>query len=98
MFDTSFVIGPAHMERLASMHVRLPDGSLQALPFEVPQQPEFYMGGGGLYSTGQDYLRFLRMLLGNGELDGARILAHETVAEMSRNEIGALNLTLCNSV
>ena len=30
------------------------------------------MGGGGLYSTGRDYLRFLRMLLGDGELDGAQ--------------------------
>jgi CubicO group peptidase (beta-lactamase class C family) len=92
MRDTAFVIGPDQRRRLASMHVRHRDGSLEAIAFEVPQQPEFYMGGGGLYGTGPDYLRFLRMLDGGGELDGVRILAPETVAEMTRNQIGDLEV------
>jgi methyl acetate hydrolase len=92
MRDTAFVIGPDQRRRLASMHVRNADGSLRAVPFEVPQQPEFYMGGGGLYGTGPDYLAFLRMLDGGGELDGVRVLAPETVAEMSRNQIGDLEV------
>lgn len=92
MRDTAFVIGPDQRRRLASMHVRNADGSLRAIPFEVPQQPEFYMGGGGLYGTGPDYLAFLRMLDGGGELDGVRVLAPETVAEMSRNQIGDLEV------
>jgi CubicO group peptidase (beta-lactamase class C family) len=92
MNDTAFVIGPDQRRRLAGMHVRKSDGSLKVIRFEVPQQPEFFMGGGGLYSTGQDYLRFLRMLLGGGELDGIRVLASETVAEMNRNQIGDLNV------
>jgi len=92
MRDTAFVIGPDQRRRLASMHVRHPDGSLEAIAFEVPQEPEFYMGGGGLYGTGPDYLRFLRMLDGGGELDGVRILAPETVAEMTRNQIGDLEV------
>jgi CubicO group peptidase (beta-lactamase class C family) len=90
MPDTGFVIGPSQRERLAAMHVRRQDGSLRLVQFEIPQEPEFYMGGGGLYSTGPDYLRFLRMLLRNGELDGERILRSETVAEMNRNQIGGL--------
>jgi methyl acetate hydrolase len=92
MRDTAFVIGPDQRRRLAAMHVRHPDGSLEAIAFEVPQEPEFYMGGGGLYGTGPDYLRFLRMLDGGGELDGVRILAPETVAEMTRNQIGDLEV------
>jgi CubicO group peptidase (beta-lactamase class C family) len=48
------------------------------------------MGGGGLYGTAPDYLRFCRMVLNGGTLDGARILSPETVAEMGRNQIGAL--------
>jgi methyl acetate hydrolase len=92
MRDTAFVIGPDQRRRLASMHVRRPDGSLEAIEFEVPQEPEFFMGGGGLYGTGPDYLRLLRMLDGGGELDGVRILAHETVAEMTRNQIGDLEV------
>ena len=59
----------------------------------MPQAPEFFMGGGGLYSTGRDYLTFLRMLLGGGKLDGAQILKPETVAMMSRNNIGDLDVT-----
>jgi CubicO group peptidase (beta-lactamase class C family) len=92
MRDTAFVIGPDQRRRLASMHVRKADGSLEAIEFEVPQEPEFFMGGGGLYGTGPDYLRFLRMLDGGGELDGVRVLAPETVAEMTRNQIGDLEV------
>jgi methyl acetate hydrolase len=92
MRDTGFVIGPDQRRRLASMHVRNPDGSLQAVPFEVPQQPEFFMGGGGLYSTGADYLTFLRMLLAGGSLEGARVLRPETVEEMGRNHIGDIEV------
>jgi CubicO group peptidase (beta-lactamase class C family) len=98
MRDTGFLVGAPQRERLASMHARLPDGSLQAIPFEIPQEPEFYMGGGGLYSTGPDYLRFLRMLLGNGQLDGVRLLAAETVAELSKNQIGDLSVSAMKTV
>lgn len=94
MRDSGFVIGPSQRERLAGMHARRADGSLKSIPHEIPQDPEFFMGGGGVYSTGPDYLRFLRLLLGDGELDGTRILAAETVKEMNRNQIGDLNVTL----
>jgi methyl acetate hydrolase len=90
MSDTAFRIGRAQRARLASMHARGADGSLSVIPFEVPQDPEFQMGGGGLYGTAPDYLRFCRMVLNGGTLDGARILAPETVAEMSRNQTGTL--------
>jgi CubicO group peptidase (beta-lactamase class C family) len=80
------------------MHARQPDGSLQAIPFEVPQEPEFFMGGGGLYSTGRDYLTFLRMLLHDGRLEGAQVLRPETVAEMAKNQIGELTVGPLKSV
>jgi methyl acetate hydrolase len=94
MRDSGFVLNADRRARLASMHVRGEGGALQAIPFEIPQEPEFFMGGGGLYSTGPDYLRFLRALLNGGELDGARILKPETVAEMARNQIGELTVGL----
>jgi methyl acetate hydrolase len=92
MVDSGFVLQPERRSRVASMHARRSDGSLQVIPFEIPQEPEFFMGGGGLYSTGPDYLRFLRMLLGRGELDGARVLRPETVDLMGENHIGELNV------
>jgi methyl acetate hydrolase len=51
------------------------------------------MGGGGLYSTAGDYLKFARMILGGGRLNGVEVLRAETVATMSRNAMGEL---VCN--
>ena len=71
------------------MHNRTPSG-FEATDTELPQDPEFEMGGGGLYSTAGDYLRFTRMIMGGGALDGTRVLARETVATMSANAMGDL--------
>jgi CubicO group peptidase (beta-lactamase class C family) len=92
MADTAFRIGPAQRARLASMHAKAPDGTLAVIPFEVPQDPEFHMGGGGLYGTVTDYLRFCRMWLNAGTLDGQRILAPETVREAMRDQIAPLEV------
>jgi len=86
MTSTSFALSDAQRARLASMHAKTPDGALATMPLEMPQQPEFEMGGGALYGSAQDYLRFMRMLLNGGVLDGVRILREDTVAEMSRDQ------------
>jgi CubicO group peptidase (beta-lactamase class C family) len=49
-----------------------------------------FSGGGGIYSTGPDYLTFIRMLLRGGSLDGVRILRPDTVALMGQNQIGKI--------
>jgi methyl acetate hydrolase len=89
MSDTVFHIRDDQRGRLARIHARSPDGVI-ATDLEIPQSPEFEMGGGGLYSTVGDYLRFCRMVLGRGELDGVRVLAQDTVAQISRNAMGDL--------
>jgi methyl acetate hydrolase len=93
MKDTSFKLSDDQRKRLVGMHARQPDGSLVPMPFEMPQEPEFHMGGGGLYSTAHDYIRFVRMILNKGTLDGNRVLKPETVATMAQNQIGELNMT-----
>ncbi len=92
MTDTGFVLRADQRARLAAMHARGADGTLQAIPFELPQEPEFFMGGGGLYGTARDYLRFLNMILGGGTLDGAQILERDTVREMAQNNIGGITV------
>jgi methyl acetate hydrolase len=89
MNDTAFHIGPAQRQRLAKVHVRTA-ASFEATDQELPQDPEFEMGGGGLYSTVGDYLRFAQMIMHGGMLEGRRILAPETVAIMSANAMGDL--------
>ena len=93
MKDTSFKLSDDQRKRLVGMHARQPDGSLVPMPFEMPQEPEFHMGGGELYSTAHDYIRFIRMILNKGTLDGNRVLKPETVATMAQNHIGELNMT-----
>jgi CubicO group peptidase (beta-lactamase class C family) len=80
------------------MHARGDDGSLKPIEFEMPQEPEFFMGGGGLYSTGPDYLKFVRMFLNRGSLDGKTVLQPETVATMAQNQIGDINVVALKTV
>jgi methyl acetate hydrolase len=94
MRDTGFRLNADRRARLAGMHARQPDGSLQEIPFELPQEPEFYMGGGGLYGTAGDYLKFQQMFLHEGRFNGAQVLKPETVRSMAENHIGALNVRL----
>ena len=92
MTDTTFAPDEALIGRASAMHARTPDG---LVPIELPaaEAPEFEMGGGGLFSTMPDYGRFIRMMLGDGELEGTRILQADTVADMCRNHIGNLRVS-----
>jgi methyl acetate hydrolase len=90
MKDTGFTVSLEQRTRQAVVHQREVDGPLTPQPFEVPLEREFLAGGGGLYSTASDYLRFLQALLHGGSLNGARILKPETVAQMGENQIGGL--------
>ncbi|MGN4073794.1 serine hydrolase domain-containing protein [Burkholderia gladioli] len=92
MRDTGFLIGSAQKRRVATLHRRQADGSLTPEPFETNQRPEFFMGGGGLFSTPRDYLAFLQMLLNGGAWRGERLLRPDTVAGMFRNQIGDLQV------
>ena len=94
MNDTAFRITPERRERLAGVHLRGPDGALAPFPFELPQEPEFEMGGGGLYGTAGDYLKFVRMVLNGGQLRGERVLKPESVASLAMNHMGDNRVTL----
>jgi CubicO group peptidase (beta-lactamase class C family) len=95
MDSTGFRITDGMRKRLAKIHHRGPDGALTPdTALELPQEPEFEMGGGGLYSTAGDYLKFVRMMLNHGKSDkGEAVLKPETTAEMSKNAMG--DATVC---
>jgi methyl acetate hydrolase len=92
MKDTAFKITPSMRARLVPIHQRGEDGSLQPTSTELPQDPEFLMGGGGLYGTATDYLNFTQMILHRGTYKGAKVLRPETVALMSQNHIGDIHV------
>jgi CubicO group peptidase (beta-lactamase class C family) len=91
MTDTDYAISSAQQSRLVSAHQRKPDGSLEPTPVPDPPWREFWSGGGGLNSTGRDYLVFLQMLLHQGRFNGVQLLRPETVALMGQNQIGDIN-------
>ena len=91
MPDTGFEVQPGAGERFASCYAITPSGALmksddgRASSYLSP--PGFVSGGGGLVSTASDYLRFCRMLIGGGELDGVRLLGRKTVELMTMNHL-----------
>jgi Beta-lactamase class C and other penicillin binding proteins len=94
MRDTSFWVPAEKQSRLAKVYQRDSAGKLVPnawanAPLAGPDRP-FFSGGGGLYSTASDYLRFAQMLLNGGELDGARIFSRKTVELMTQNHIAHL--------
>ena len=97
MSDTGFKITDAMRKRLVAMHGRGEDGSLAPIPFELEQNPEFHMGGGGLYGTAADYIKFTQMILNKGRGNGNQVLKPETVALMGQNHMGELNMTKMSS-
>jgi methyl acetate hydrolase len=89
MTSSAFTLTPSMRERLAGMHKREADGSATPMSdFELPQDPEVHMGGHGLYSTVQDYCRFIRMWLNDGMGPNGRVLKKETVLAAEKNGLG----------
>ncbi len=89
MHDTAFTMTEAMRSRLARIHQREDDGSLTPLlDMELPQEPEVHMGGHGLYSTAEDYVKFIRMWLNDGAGPDGRVLKPETVRMAAQNQLG----------
>ena len=88
MIDTSFEVPEAKRDRLAKIYGPNAAGKLEPRPYEkyngVPS------GGGGLYSTTGDYVRFAQMLANGGQLNGTRILGRKTVELMMVNHLNNL--------
>ena len=98
MVDTGFYVPPEKQSRLPACYERRMDRKLvlqddpATSPYLTP--PEFLSGGGGLVSTGRDYLRFAEMLRRGGERGGARILSRKTLELMTQNHLpGNVDLT-----
>jgi len=91
MVDTDFFVPAAKASRLAACYMLNTEGRLtlqdDPLNSKYLRPPTFISGGGGLVSTAADYLRFCRMLLNAGELDGTRLLSPKTIELMTANHL-----------
>jgi CubicO group peptidase (beta-lactamase class C family) len=93
MVDTGFTCTPNMLERKAALHLRTPDSSFMSFQMPRAEKSEFESGGGGLFSTMNDYTRFMRMILNDGEFEGVRVLGAETIAQMATNNMGDIRVT-----
>jgi CubicO group peptidase (beta-lactamase class C family) len=96
MSDTGFAVPEGKLGRLATTYAADPKtGELQPRPRDpnISRVPGMPSGGGGLYSTAGDYLRFAQMLLNGGALGGVRILAPSAVDLMRSNKLPARLMT-----
>lgn len=92
MNDTRFEVSESMNERLAVVKARGEDGQFGEFELAPPPNPEFYGMGHALYSSAPDYMRFLRMFLNQGQLEGNRVLSEGAVATMLANQTGKVRV------
>jgi CubicO group peptidase (beta-lactamase class C family) len=102
MKDTAFHCPASKVDRFTSCYQAKPDGTFtlqdDAKKSTYAKPPKLESGGGGLVSTASDYMRFCRMLLNGGSLDGVQILSPKTVALFSLNYLpGNLEMVAMNN-
>jgi CubicO group peptidase (beta-lactamase class C family) len=92
MRDTSYILAPEKFDRLVARYHRGANGDLQQDERKLPGRPSAFNGGGGLFSTAADYVRFMQMILNHGRSpDKRQILQPKTVDSMMTNQIGELS-------
>jgi len=94
MKDTGFIVPPEKRDRRAVMYGFDEAGSIiaratlaGAVMAERPEHLTYESGGQGLWSTADDYLAFARLFVGEGAVDGVRLLKPETLALMTANQL-----------
>jgi CubicO group peptidase (beta-lactamase class C family) len=89
MPDTGFFVSPEARRRAATMYSLDDHHQLRHDVMGPPHitAPSFCNAGGGLWSTAEDYLRFVRMLLGDGTVDGVPVLSPESVRLMRTDRL-----------
>jgi CubicO group peptidase (beta-lactamase class C family) len=90
MKDTGFYVTGDRLQRVATLYNRTPHGIERGETPSWLATRTFFSGGGGLWSTAEDYAQFAQMLVNGGELNGKRLLGPRTVDMMASNQVGDL--------
>lgn len=94
MQDIGFGLSESMRGRRVTIHDRAADGQLTPLPeLMLPDPPPMDMGGHGLYGTVGEYMKFIRMVLNNGDGPHGRVLQAKTVEAMGTDGLAAMGLS-----
>jgi methyl acetate hydrolase len=95
MVDTSYGVAADKQSRVPTQHSRVTGTMVEQPRMPIPSTPTPpFRGDGGLYSTVQDYAKFVQMLLNDGRLGSVQILSKNSVKMMGENQIGAIFVEL----
>lgn len=97
MEDTAFLVPQEKMDRFATLYGRTDSQALQPLDVAVAGNyvnPRLHLGGQGLVSTAEDYLRFAQLMLNKGDWHGSRLLERETVELMTTNHLSPAQMPI----
>jgi CubicO group peptidase (beta-lactamase class C family) len=90
MHETGFSVPQAQWHRIAEPFDRDPDSGEPVVLLHARKVPAFESAGGGLVSTAEDYIRFLRLLRNRGTLEGTRLVSRKTIDWMTSDHLGAI--------
>jgi CubicO group peptidase (beta-lactamase class C family) len=101
MVDTEYSVDASRKDRLAKVYEHGSDGVLRPvtslLGESIYGQRDFPQGGGGLFSTLDDYARFAQMLCNRGTLDGHRLIGRKTWELMVANHLTIASVPYCDN-
>jgi len=89
MFDTTYFPSDEMKSRMTSVHIPQGNRRFQANEHVIASNREYWGGGGGLYSTVSDYMKFIRMILNDGRAPHSQLFESGTIELMTRNAMGA---------
>jgi len=91
LHDTLFELEDTHRSRLCVTSMRAEHGGFTTIAMDPPSHPEVYGMGTALYSTPYDFMRFMRFLLSDGELDGERLLSASSIERLFADQMQGLS-------
>lgn len=90
MKDTAFAVPRKDWGRIAEPFANDPDTGEPVVMIDARIVPAFESGGGGLFGTARDYVRFLQFMRNRGSLDGVRLVSRKTIEWMTSDHLGSL--------
>ena len=88
MTDTMFNVPNDKLHRMAEPFAKDPDSGAPVTMLDARTHAAFESGGGGLFGTARDYVRFLSMMRNRGSLDGVRLVSRKTIEWMTSDHLG----------
>jgi CubicO group peptidase (beta-lactamase class C family) len=88
MKDTAFNVPRDRLSRMAEPFANDPDTGKAVVMLDPREHAAFESGGGGLFGTTADYVRFLSMMRNRGSLDGVRLVSRKTIDWMTSDHLG----------